>query len=86
MQTIVLSSRYHNVGVSISTSAPWISATVNSSTTPVTIAVNVNPAAAMNSTEATVGTASGLVLVSSQEVTNSPLLIPVSLTVSSGYP
>lgn len=82
-QTLLLSSRYRNVGFSAASSVPWISVSANSSTTPATLTVTVDPAAASSAASRnSAGSVSGAVLVSAAGVTNSPLSIPVSFTVS----
>ncbi len=75
-QTLSLSS---NVPVTygVSSSVPWLTATLSSSTTPATVTTSINNASLAN------GNYSGSLTIGSPGSTNAPLVIPISLMLSS---
>jgi hypothetical protein len=75
-QTIAVSSSGTAFSYSIATSAAWLSATPSSGTTPGNVGVSVNPSGLA------AGTYTGNVTITASGTSNSPLSVPVTLTVT----
>jgi uncharacterized protein (TIGR03437 family) len=65
------------IATSVTSGSSWLSATSSSTTTPATLTVTVNPGSL------TAGNYSGTISITSSSATNSPLVLNVSLVVSS---